>query len=379
MPVQVHTSGEMSNPINIERHVLSRLDGLAAACCAFGTGRPCPALVIELRADAPLPPADGGVESADETVECLNLVQAVRAAVTEANELVPEYSRVPLALVKLEHPAQQVESSPHQAPIPSVTTAASLHHHRQAPLTRTAKGGIVRREVESRYSGWLDERLATLSRDLGGRSLDDGPPTDSMGLAALRGGGHHNKPAAASSAADAILQHVKVALLFAVLIRHLQRFTVRTCHAWDRILPLSAPTCVANNLLQTGAAEGLAFLTGAAIGHQRLARNQVLAPFLLMVAFRHVLHPALEFVLLYKVDIGTAHLWFVLMIGVGRLICWPLGLLARQSPRAPLVAAAVLVSWRLLAAPAHIGLHRLPLLRNVAFYFFYGDRNFHQV
>ena len=166
MPVQVHTSGEMSNPINIERHVLSRLDGLAAACCAFGTGRPCPALVIELGADAPLPPADGGVENADETVECLNLVQAggpsvslpwpphvgavrsgpalsckpvicnlvqaVRAAVAEANELVPEYSRVPLALVKLDHPAQQVESSPHQAPIPSVTTAASLNHHQPA-------------------------------------------------------------------------------------------------------------------------------------------------------------------------------------------------------------------------------------------------------
>ena len=97
-----------------------------------------------------------------------------------------------------------------------------------------------------------------------------------------------------------------------------------------------------------------------------------------MFGFRHILHPVLEFLLLDGVDIGTAHIWFVLMIGLGRFICWPVGLMLPRAPHTPLVVAFALLAWRLLVAPAHIGLHSTPVLRGWVFYFFFGDKNFHQ-
>jgi len=41
----------------------------------------------------------------------------------------------------------------------------------------------------------------------------------------------------------------------------------------------------------------------------------VIAPFILLVAFRHIFHPLAEFVTFSTVDFGTAHLWFILTIG----------------------------------------------------------------
>lgn len=68
---------------------------------------------------------------------------------------------------------------------------------------------------------------------------------------------------------------LQVALLLPVLLRHLQRFTVHTCHEFDSMLVSSALICTLNNILQTGAVEGLAFLSGAAIAHQRMTGRQV--------------------------------------------------------------------------------------------------------
>ena len=73
---------------------------------------------------------------------------------------------------------------------------------------------------------------------------------------------------ASEQASDALVQHLKVFFLFAVLLRHLQRFTVRTCHAWGKVQAEHAAVCVANNVLQIGAAEGLAFLSGVAMASQ---------------------------------------------------------------------------------------------------------------
>ena len=93
----------------------------------------------------------------------------------------------------------------------------------------------------------------------------------------------------------------------------------------------------------------------------------------------------------YKVEIGTAHLWFVFMVGIGRLLCWPLSLLsqpplacslaaerrsnpcspaevARMSKFAPsvrIVAALSLSVCRLAFAPQHIGLVWAPPLRKM--------------
>ena len=120
----------------------------------------------------------------------------------------------------------------------------------------------------------------------------------------------------AETAIDVLVQHLKVFLLFAVLMRHLQRFTVRTCHAWAKVPAHHAAVCVANNVLQTGAAEGLAFLSGVAIAGRVVSLREVATPFVLIVLFRQLLHPGLEWLLSYTADIGTAHLWFVLMVGV---------------------------------------------------------------
>ena len=46
-------------------------------------------------------------------------------------------------------------------------------------------------------------------------------------------------------------------LLLGVLVRHLQRFTLGTCHAWAHVPAESILVCSSNNLLQARAAEGL--------------------------------------------------------------------------------------------------------------------------
>ena len=46
-------------------------------------------------------------------------------------------------------------------------------------------------------------------------------------------------------------------LLLGVLVRHLQRFTLGTCHAWAHVPAESILVCASNNLLQARAAEGL--------------------------------------------------------------------------------------------------------------------------
>lgn len=50
----------------------------------------------------------------------------------------------------------------------------------------------------------------------------------------------------------------------------------------------------------------------------RPAAPQVVAPLLLLTAFRHGMHPALELLASNRVDIGTAHLWFILTVALGR-------------------------------------------------------------
>jgi len=194
----------------------------------------------------------------------------------------------------------------------------------------------------------------------------------------------------ADAEADAVLQHIKIVLLLAVLLRHFQRYTVRTCHSWSRIPPVCAPTCVFNNLMQTGAAEGLALFSGAAISRAPLSTWQVMLPFVVLLLFRHVLHPLLEWLIAGAdttrgVDIGTAHLWFVLMLGLGRCICYPLGVLIQTrvtwASNVSIAVAIVLLGWRLLFAPAHISdaFSTMPSARSFSFYFFFGDKNFAQV
>ena len=41
------------------------------------------------------------------------------------------------------------------------------------------------------------------------------------------------------------------------------------------MMATNAPTCLVNNVMQTGAAEGLAFLSGAAVAGQKMGARQV--------------------------------------------------------------------------------------------------------
>ena len=227
-------------------------------------------------------------------------------------------------------------------------------------------------------------------------AADERLPADSLGLLALvpatHGGGGGASTAddlsASEIAADALVQHLKIFLLFAVLLRHLQRFTVKTCHAWSKVAPTHAAVCIANNVLQTGAVEGLAFLSGVAMAGRVLTWREVASPLVLIIAFRQLLHPTLEWLIAYRTDIGTAHLWFVLMLAVGRLVCLPLSRLHLWAPahwpparasRLRLVLVACFLAWRLLLAPRHIGWHAYPNVRRPLYFFFYGDRNYLQM
>ena len=49
----------------------------------------------------------------------------------------------------------------------------------------------------------------------------------------------------------------QVLLLLGVLVRHLQRFSLRTCHAWAQVPADSVLVCVSNNLLHVCTTEGL--------------------------------------------------------------------------------------------------------------------------
>ena len=81
---------------------------------------------------------------------------------------------------------------------------------------------LVRRSVEERYRAWLDAHFAALSRGGAGGDEEGDAAPDSMGLAALAGGGGGRRLAPGEVAGDSVLQHVKVVLLLAVLLRHLQ-------------------------------------------------------------------------------------------------------------------------------------------------------------
>ncbi len=67
-------------------------------------------------------------------------------------------------------------------------------------------------------------------------------------------------------------------LLLGVLVRHLQRFSLRTCHAWAQVPAERVLVCVSNNLLQVGAAEGLSYLSGVALASRTLTWRDVRAP-----------------------------------------------------------------------------------------------------
>ena len=393
----VHTSGEMTNPLPIEEALMTKLGRLATGCVVFGAGRGGAAAVIELAAHAPLPdsppasppPAaadDAGAAAASEArLTPAELWRAVQAALDAANAGAPEYSRLPSKLVRLVHPALD------------------------EPLARTAKGGIVRRHVDARFGGWLDETLAASRATAaaavkaakeggggGGGGGDASVVVDSMGLAALVGGagggggecGGGPLLSPEEATLDFVTQHLKVVLLFAILLRHLQRFTVRTCHSWTKTPPQYAGVCIANNLLQTAAAEGLSYLSGVAIAGVELSSRQVAAPFVLIALFRWVFHPALEWVLLFQTDIGTAHLWFVLMVGLGRLYCAPIAALAPVGPvvlqcrvrDAAAAGAAALFLWRLTLAPLHINdLIGAGEVRRELYHLLFGDKNYLQI
>ena len=219
-----------------------------------------------------------------------------------------------------------------------------------------------------------------------------------MGLAALVGGagggggecGGGPLLSPEEATLDFVTQHLKVVLLFAILLRHLQRFTVRTCHSWTKTPPQYAGVCIANNLLQTAAAEGLSYLSGVAIAGVELSSRQVAAPFVLIALFRWVFHPALEWVLLFQTDIGTAHLWFVLMVGLGRLYCAPIaalapppqydGVLRCRVQDFAAVCAAALFLWRLTLAPLHINdLIGAGEVRRELYHLLFGDKNYLQI
>jgi len=229
-------------------------------------------------------------EAVEVAAEVAEMEAAVWIAVAEANASVPSYSRVPPRLVWLLHPEQE------------------------PALPRTAKGSVVRRAVAARYAGWLDEELSRTSDSGsgGGGGGGDGGEcgadnrsgggaeagavavgtvaqtggaygADSLGLAALMGrtgggGGGRLPTSAAEVAADTLQQHIKVLLLLGVLVRHLQRFSLRTCHAWAQVPADSVLVCVSNNLLQVGAAEGLSYLSGVALASRTLTWRDVRAP-----------------------------------------------------------------------------------------------------
>ena len=257
----------------------------ATGCVAFGSSRPCPAAVLEIS-----PPGGGGgggrgegrpgggggggrgegTPSRRELLTGRHLRDtsaaaqgawqeeahaAAMRALEAANGAVPSYAAVPPPLLYL-----------------FVAGASRCPSGDSAPLARTAKGGIVRRGVEARFGRWLDAAFADAAAARGGKGRGEGDgggeggAMDSLGLAALAGGGG----GVAGEGYDAVLLHVKVALLLPVLLRHLQRFTIRTCHAWERTSAVAVPTCAFNNVAQTGAAEGLAFLSGAAVAGARL-------------------------------------------------------------------------------------------------------------
>ena len=433
----LHTSGEMTNPAAVESTIaasLKRAGVPLADCCVFGAGRPVPALVIELREHAPLlasadvadgmaddvvddvsPGENGGTErdgSGDRAGECdgvplvqlscdLHSPQSLRevllGALDDAASEIASYSFPPAGLVILVHAAQH------------------------EPLLRTAKGGIVRSSVERRFATFVDEALrrsAAASTKQpgsanGGRTEEGGkaggsgadgvgpsvgpwrgeaqrPPSpravhgDSLGLASLvrgggSGGGGGGVLSKSEAAADALVQHLKVFLLFAVLLRHLQRFTVKTCHAWAKVPPNHLGICIANNVLQTGAAEGLAFLSGVAMAGRQITMRDVVSPLVLIVLFRQLLHPLLEWCFSYHAEIGTAHLWFVMMIGFGRLVCLPLSRLPRRAHTLRVSLVGALFVWRLLLAPTHIGWHSMPIIRRPLFFLLFGDRNYLQI
>lgn len=439
----LHTSGEMTNPLVVEAAISAALKmvGLPVGdVCVFGSGRPVPAVAIELQhraallASATSPrvsfggvsfgdddasgeidgvPLLSGSADADSPNSVRNLVLEALAQVAKST---PSYSCPPAGLVVLVHPAQHL------------------------PLQRTAKGGVVRNAVEQRFGPFVDFALrrssSAHSEHMGaGGALADADavhlacgavdkkaspralPGDSLGLATLMSpgagpaSGEASKSSTKEAATDALVQHLKVFLLFAVLLRHLQRFTVRTCHAWVKVAPphlgicvrteesnprplhtprrsrgaRSNPTCsqVMTNILQTGAAEGLAFLSGVAMAGrpvgQPITFREVASPLVLILIFRQLLHPIIEWCFAYRADIGTAHLWFVLMIGMGRLLCLPLSHLPRRARRSRLVCVAAFLLWRLFFAPTHIGWQSYPLIRRPLFFMFYGDRNYLQI
>ena len=279
-----------------------------------------------------------------------------------------------------------------------------VHPALDEPLARTAKGGIVRRHVdalwrlarrdarrEPRHRRRRQGRQRARRRRRPARVV----VVDSMGLAALVGGagggggecGGGPLLSPEEATLDFVTQHLKVVLLFAILLRHLQRFTVRTCHSWTKTPPQYAGVCIANNLLQTAAAEGLSYLSGVAIAGVELSSRQVAAPFVLIALFRWVFHPALEWVLLFQTDIGTAHLWFVLMVGLGRLYCAPIAALAPVGPvvlqcrvrDAAAAGAAALFLWRLTLAPLHINDIGAGEVRRELYHLLFGDKNYLQI
>lgn len=123
------------------------------------------------------------------------------------------------------------------------------------------------------------------------------------------------------------------------------------CWASDGGAGLAARVC------QVGAVEGLSLLSGIALAGHVISVRDVASPIILITAFRQLVHPGLEWLFAYRVDFGTAHLWFVLMLGIGRALCYPLSRLPRRAARHRLGLVLALLLWRLLLAPIHIGFH----------------------
>ena len=385
----LHSSGEMTNPVAVEAALLPCLRSILEVrdCCVFGAGRSHAALVMELWPHAEELPlqtlsVDPEARLAASTCDAMPLLQidataeiagttlcsSLLSAISLASAQVPQYSLPPSRLVLIVHPQKHL------------------------PLARTAKGGIIREQIEQRFGTFLDFALhatgpsgesaascGDAAGDASGSSRDAG---DSLGLVALTGNSQVyeiTKLSDAEAAMDALVQHLKVFLLFAVLLRHLQRFTVRTCHAWARVKAGHAGICVANNIMQIGAVEGLAFVSGLALAGRVISFKEVVTPFVLIMVFRLIVHPLLEWMCAYQADIGTAHLWFILMLGVGRAWCWLLSQLPRQVARIRVAVVLGVLLWRLIRAPTHIGFHGEPFARRILFYLFFGDRNYLQI
>ena len=114
--VLAHTSGEMTNPIPLEAHLLSSVASTVSCACVLGDGLSRPVAVVETHVH---------VDTADEAVAA-----AVAAAVRAANASVAPYSRM--------LPAQLLLVAPGDG---------------HPPLPRTAKGTAKRREVSLLVSG----------------------------------------------------------------------------------------------------------------------------------------------------------------------------------------------------------------------------------